>query len=67
MAHACNWLGCKLETDLHMCKKHWYKVPPQMRQRLMANYVKGKVFKTAEYNVVVKEIESWVSTHRGAE
>jgi hypothetical protein len=63
VAHPCNWPGCRKETDLYACKGHWYKIPPAMRQRLMANYIKGKVFKTKEYNEVVKEIELFISTH----
>lgn len=65
MAHECGWPGCKKETDLWGCREHWYRLPPQLRQRLMKEYVGGRVFKTAEYNGVIKEIEQFIATHGG--
>ena len=63
MAHPCNWPKCSKETDYLMCSTHWYRLPPQLRQRLMKEYVGKRFYRTEAYNQVVKEIEAFVASH----
>ena len=50
--HKCAADGCDVivATDLLMCRKHWFKVPKDIRDRVWAGYRRGL---DAEYDAAV--------------
>ena len=62
--HECHWPTCKESVDPSMwgCKKHWFKLPKRLRDRVWATYRAGQeVTKTpsAAYMKVVLEVQDW--------
>ena len=44
MAHYCHAIACKTKVPpaMLMCRKHWYKVPYELRVRVWQLYVRGQ-------------------------
>lgn len=44
MAHHCHAMGCeaKVAPKLHMCRKHWYMVPLEVRSLIWKHYRPGQ-------------------------
>lgn len=62
--HECHWPTCKVEVPPSMwgCKKHWFKLPKKLRDRVWETYVPGQeATKTPsnEYMKIALEIQDW--------
>ena len=62
--HECHWPTCKTEVTPAMwgCKKHWFKLPRKLRDRVWATYRRGQeITKTPSpaYLKVVLEVPDW--------
>lgn len=44
MKHTCHWPGCQVEVPPKMwgCKRHWFTLPKQMRDRIWQEYRPGQ-------------------------
>lgn len=64
MKHRCHWPTCNLNVPPKMwgCKKHWFKLPQAIRNRIWATYKPGQeITKTASksYLKVALEAQDW--------
>lgn len=64
MGHKCHQPGCAVNVPPAMwgCKKHWFRLPKRLRDRIWATYVPGQeITKTPsqEYLDVADEVERW--------
>ena len=64
--HTCHWPGCEVEVPPAMwgCRKHWYKLPKQLRQKLWQVYEPGQEIEgnpSEEYIEVAREIQAWIA------
>jgi len=66
--HTCHWPGCSQIVPAAMwgCRKHWYKLPLALRQRIWATYRPGQeVTKTPStaYIDAARNIQNWIAAH----
>ncbi len=62
--HECHWPTCKTEVPPAMwgCKKHWFKLPKRLRNRVWATYKPGQeITKTPsqDYLNVIHDVQIW--------
>lgn len=53
MSHVCHATGCEIEVPekMFMCRKHWFALPKNMRDRIWHTYVPGQeISKTPSAN-----------------
>lgn len=67
-AHTCHWPGCtqQVAPALWGCRKHWFKLPMRLRQRIWRHYRAGQeVTKTpsAEYLAAARDVQAWIREH----
>ncbi len=68
--HTCHWPGCDTEVPPAMwgCKKHWFKLPQALRNRIWATYKPGQeISKTpsATYLEAAMAVQQWIAEHGG--
>jgi hypothetical protein len=66
--HHCHWPGCTEQVPPAMwgCKKHWFKLPKSLRDRVWAAYEPGQevtLTPSREYLKVAQEVEDWILEH----
>lgn len=72
-AHTCHAEACEVHVPpkMFMCKKHWYKVPYELRLAVWAAYqpgqerLDGTAFPTDEYLEVTREAIDAVAAKEG--
>ena len=65
MSHTCHWPGCKTEVPPAMwgCKRHWFTIPPHLRNKIWATYVPGQEITklpSKAYVEAAKEVQAWI-------
>jgi len=63
--HTCHWIGCETQCPPAMwgCKKHWFKLPKQLRAKIWMYYKPGQeviLTPSAKYLKVAHEVEKWI-------
>ena len=63
--HECHWPTCKTEVppSLWGCKKHWFKLPLSIRNRVWETYRPGQEMRmnpSAAYIAAAKEAQRWI-------
>lgn len=63
--HTCHWPGCKEQCPPAMwgCKKHWFKLPAKLRNKIWAAYVVGQeklATPTRWYIEIAREAQKWI-------
>jgi hypothetical protein len=63
-AHRCHWPTCNEEVPpkLWGCKKHWFKLPKRLRNRIWATYKPGQEITKTPSNTYMKvalEVQDW--------
>lgn len=63
--HHCHWPGCteRVPPATWGCRKHWYKLPLRLRNKIWAAYRAGQeITKTPsrEYVEVAQEVQTWI-------
>jgi hypothetical protein len=67
----CSWPGCDIVVEpAHWgCAMHWYALPQEIRDRLVAAYTPGQAgnFREAsdEYWAAFQEAREWIEQNRG--
>lgn len=66
--HLCHWPGCTVEVPPAMwgCKKHWFKLPLHLRNRIWATYKPGQeINKTPSpaYIEAAEAVQQWIANH----
>lgn len=64
--HHCHWPGCdeRVPPAAWGCRKHWYKLPEALRNKVWAAYRPGQEAAknpSAEYVAVAREIQDWIT------
>lgn len=70
--HECHWPGCTEQVPPAKwgCRKHWFKLPKRLRDKVWAAYVPGqerRMDPSEEYLAVAHEVQEWIRAHTGAE
>ena len=65
MTHHCHWPCCETPVPPAMwgCKKHWFKLPKELRDRIWRTYKPGQeITKTPspEYIAAAKRVHEWI-------
>lgn len=68
IGHTCHWPDCNESVPPKMwgCKKHWFKLPKSLRDKIWSVYVPGQeITKTpsAEYIQVAREAQQWIAAN----
>jgi hypothetical protein len=63
--HHCHWPNCDAQVPPAMwgCRKHWYKLPARLRNRIWLAYEQGQEVNgtpSASYVQVAREIQNWI-------
>jgi CDP-diacylglycerol pyrophosphatase len=66
--HHCHWPECQEQVPPAMwgCKKHWFMLPKNLRDRVWATYRPGqeKDMRPSEaYLKVAEEVQKWIAEH----
>lgn len=66
--HTCHWPDCETQVPPAMwgCKKHWFMLPKQLRDRIWEEYVPGqerRMDPSDGYLEVAKEVQEWIREH----
>jgi hypothetical protein len=66
--HECHWPGCGAQVPPAMwgCRKHWFKLPASLRQRVWRAYRPGQeadMRPSADYLTVAREVQAWIAEH----
>jgi hypothetical protein len=64
--HRCHWPGCELQVPPAMwgCRRHWYKLPHDIRQQIWATYRTGQEIDrkvSAAYIDAARAAQEWIS------
>jgi len=64
--HKCHWPSCKVEVppSLWGCKKHWFKLPKKLRDRIWATYRSGQEIDkrpSTMYLKISEEVQVWIA------
>lgn len=64
--HTCHWPGCEkpVRPSLWGCPIHWFKLPFDLRKKLLSAYVPGQEktkTPSPEYMAVAREIQDWIT------
>lgn len=67
--HHCHWPGCKTQVPPAMwgCKKHWFRLPKKIRDRIWAAYEPGQevtMTPSPDYLEAANAAEEWIYAHR---
>lgn len=70
MAHTCHAAGCsyRVPPEMFMCKRHWYSLPKQMRDRIWQTYREGQCDDwqiSSEYADAAREAVKWLGIKEG--
>lgn len=62
--HVCHWPTCARVVPPSMwgCKKHWFRLPKEFRDRIWETYVPGQEVRkdpSVEYLEIATSIEKW--------
>lgn len=65
MSHFCHWPECKTEVPPRLwgCKKHWFMLPKNLRDKIWETYVPGQeISKTpsAQYIKAATDVQEWI-------
>jgi hypothetical protein len=68
--HTCHWPGCGKQVPPAMwgCKKHWFRLPKSLRDKIWNAYVPGQEARmdpSAEYLSAADEVQDWIAKHGG--
>ena len=63
--HTCHWPNCEEQVPPAMwgCKKHWYKLPQALRNKIWATYKPGQevnMTPSVAYLEAAKEVQNWI-------
>lgn len=63
--HECHWPGCTKQVPpaLWGCRKHWFKLPKVLRDKIWAAYQIGQektMTPSREYVAVAREVQDWI-------
>jgi hypothetical protein len=66
MSHTCHWPGCTTPVPPSMwgCKRHWFKLPLRLRNRIWATYRAGQEIDkrpSLEYMGAAKDVQDWIA------
>ena len=66
--HVCHWPGCRQQVPPAMwgCKKHWYKLPKQLRDKIWTAYEPGQEISLTpsdKYLAVAMETQAWIAEY----
>jgi hypothetical protein len=64
--HHCHWPGCNTQVPPAMwgCKKHWFALPMNLRNKIWAAYVPGQEIDrtpSPAYIEAAKEVQDWIA------
>lgn len=67
-AHTCHWPSCSqpVPPKLWGCRKHWFKLPKLIRDKIWRHYVPGQEIRkdpTSEYLEVATEADTWARNY----
>jgi len=70
ITHYCHWPGCRtpVSPKLWGCKRHWYALPKELRNKVWDAYVPGQEIRkdpTGEYMDVMAELYAWIKANGG--
>jgi len=70
ITHYCHWPGCRtpVPPKLWGCKRHWYYLPQELRNKVWDAYVPGQEIRkdpTVEYMNVMAELDKWIKANGG--
>lgn len=65
MSHTCHWPRCPVEVPPAMwgCKKHWFRLPLRLRNRIWQTYVPGQETTkdpSQAYLDAAQAVQSWI-------
>lgn len=64
MQHGCPWPTCARVVPPHLwgCKPHWYRLPAELRARILGSYRVGQNIATAsdEYRAAIRDAARWI-------
>ena len=68
--HHCHWPGCSEQVPPARwgCRKHWYRIPIALRNRIWAAYRPGQendIKPSERYIAVAKEVQAWIAEFGG--
>jgi len=68
MKHYCHWPKCSVEVPpfLWGCKRHWLKLPKNLRDAIYDNYRPGQEMDkrpSGNYIKVVREVRKWIKAN----
>jgi hypothetical protein len=66
--HTCHWPGCdqRVPPAAWGCKKHWYKLPIGLRNKVWAAYRAGQEDSktpSRRYVEVAREVQEWIAAN----
>ncbi|MFN3387484.1 MAG: hypothetical protein ACK40O_01020 [Allosphingosinicella sp.] len=66
--HHCHWPGCDRQVPPAKwgCRQHWFKLPPNLRERIWQAYQIGQEESgrpSAAYVAVAREAQEWIAEH----
>lgn len=72
MSHFCHWPGCgtPVAPKLWGCKKHWFMLPKELRDKIWETYSPGQeITKTPsiEYLDAAQAVQDWIKDKQRAD
>lgn len=69
--HECHWTGCTTQVPpaLWGCKKHWYRLPMDLRNKIWATYRPGQeksLDPSSEYLDAADQVQDWIRKFGGS-
>ena len=69
--HNCHWPGCTAHVPPAMwgCRKHWYTLPPELRNRIWATYRIGqerRMDPSRDYLAAAEAVQEWIRGYEAA-
>lgn len=70
--HHCHWPDCQAHVPPAMwgCKKHWFMLPKELRDRVWAAYEPGQEITgrpSRAYVAVAREVQEWIAANHKPE
>lgn len=70
--HHCHWPGCNAQVKPAVwgCKKHWYMLPADLRQRIWKDYRPGQEqtkTPSRDYVETAHAVQAWIAEHHPPE
>jgi hypothetical protein len=68
--HGCHWPNCdeQVRPSMWGCKRHWFKLPKVLRDKVWATYVPGqeeRLDPSEAYLAVALEVQRWIANNGG--